>query len=88
MRGKKGISSECVASCMCFGSATAFFLLASIFLLNPTLRVITKLMLHLAEDAKKWGRNGRFHHTFSDEDSMGWLKCNLTQRLGVCFGPP
>ena len=33
------------------------------------------MMLHLAFDARDCGRNGRFHHTYGDEDSMGWLKC-------------
>ena len=35
---------------------------------------MAKMMIHLARAALLWGRNARFHHCFSEEDGMCWLK--------------
>lgn len=32
------------------------------------------MILHLAQQARRHKRNGRFQHCFQDEDGMGWLK--------------
>ena len=32
------------------------------------------MMLHLTMDAKLFGRNHRWFHTYGDEDGMRWLK--------------
>lgn len=34
----------------------------------------SKMMIHIAQAALRWGRNARFHHTFREEDGMCWLK--------------
>lgn len=56
--------------------------------------VRAQALAHVALAAKQWGRNARFHHCFTDEDGMMWLKRLLapsdiyTPLILRCFTTP